>query len=216
MIAFIESSILNLFMMRFIIFLISFGILISCHPYKVYKISGIDLNSIQADTTFRLRSDGLYSAVDIEIDTFEEKFKTITPLIVLNTQKNILINYAYSHDAALHLKHYVVHNFIDYVGDYVIHKDTIWAKIPIILDGRGGIPKIYESYFQGELKNRNTIVHWRMIRPFPKANRNWNDESFRHLTKPHTLCFIESKELLGLDSLYQQQLKASKNIKNSK
>jgi hypothetical protein len=192
--------------MRLIILSAALVIIAGCHPYKVYKISGIDLNAIQADTTFRFRTEGLYSAIDAEIDTFEEKFKTIIPLIILNNQKAILINEAYSHNATLHLKHYFVHNFTDYVGDYVIRNDTIWAKLPILFNGRGMIPKIYESYFQGEIKNRDTLVNWRMIRPFPKINRNLN-EDFEFLTKPHQLGFIESKELSGLDSLYQQKLK---------
>jgi hypothetical protein len=148
------------------------------------------------------------------MDTFKEKFKTLTPLMILNNQKAMLTDEANFNDVAFHLEYYInTRHFIDYVGDYVIRKDTIWAKLPILFYGRGEVPKIYESYFQGELRNRDTIVNWRMIRPFPKANRNWNEESFRHLIKPHQLCFIESKELLGLDSLYQQRLKESKNIK---
>ncbi len=194
--------------MRLIILSIILVIITSCHPYKVYKINGIDLNTIQGDTAFALRSDGLYNTVDVEIDTFEQKFKTITPLIVLNTQKASFVLECNFNDAALRLEYYInTRRFTDYVGDYVIHNDTIWAKLPILLKGRGEIPKIYESYFQGEIKNRDTIVNWRMIRPFPKANRNWNKEDFKHLTKPHQLRFLESKELLGLDSLYQQRLK---------
>jgi hypothetical protein len=185
--------------MRLIILLIILTMLISCHPYKVYKISGLDLNTIQADTSLALRSDGLYNTLDVTMDTLEEKFKTLTPLIVFNTQKAMLIEKGYFNDVALRLEGYTkVPNFIDYVGNYVIRKDTIWAKLPILMLGRGEIPEIYESYFQGELKNRDTIVNWRMIRPFPKANRNWNAEIFTHLTKPHPLYFIESKELLGL------------------
>jgi hypothetical protein len=193
--------------MRLIILSAALVIIAGCHPYKVYKISGIDLNAIQADTTFRFRTEGLYSAIDVEIDTFEERFKTITPLIILNHQKSILTFELNFNDAAFRLEYYAnTRNFTDYVGDYVIRNDTIWAKLPILFNGRGMIPKIYESYFQGEIKNRDTLVNWRMIRPFPKINRNLN-EDFEFLTKPHQLGFIESKELSGLDSLYQQKLK---------
>ena len=194
--------------MRLIILPIVLVIIIGCHPYKVYKISGIDLNAIKADTAFVLRSDGLYSAVAVEIDTFEQKFKSIIPLNILNNKKATMTLEANFNDVAFRLEYHVnTRLFTAYVGDYVIRNDTIWAKLPILLNGRGMIPKIYESYFQGEIKNRDTIVNWRMIRPFPKANRNWNDEGFKLLIKPHQLHFIESKELLGLDSLYQQRLK---------
>jgi hypothetical protein len=194
--------------MRLIIFSIALVIIVGCHPYKVYKISGIDLNAVQADTAFRLRSDGLYNTVALEIDTFEQKFKTIIPLVILNNQKATLTDEANFNDVAFRLEYYVnTRLFTSYVGDYVIRNDTIWAKLPVLFYGTGMIPKIYESYFQGEIKNRDTIANWRMIRPFPKADRKLNDISFRNLTKPHQLYFIESKELLGLDSLYRQRLK---------
>ena len=194
--------------MRLIILSIILVFMTNCNPYKVYRISGIDLSSIQADRAFSLRLDGLYTTIDVEVDTFEQKFKTLTPLIVLNTQKAIFVLESNFNDVALSLEYYInTRRFKDYVGDYVVRNDTIWAKIPILLSGTGEIPKIYESYFQGEIKNRDTIVNWRMIRPFPKANRKLNEESFRHLIKPHQLRFIESKELLGLDSLYRQRLK---------
>jgi hypothetical protein len=193
--------------MRLIFLSIALVIIVGCHPYKVYKISGIDLNAIQIDTAFALRLDGLYSAVAVEIDTFEQKFKTITPLNILNNQKATMTFECNFNDAAFLLQYYInTRLFTAYVGDYVVRKDTIWAKLPVQFYGRGMIPKIYESYFQGEIKNRDTIVNWRMIRPFPKVNRNWN-EDFEFLTKPHQLYFIESKELLGLDSLYRQRLK---------
>jgi hypothetical protein len=154
---------------------------------------------------------GFYSAIDVEIDTFKEKFKTITPLTVINKQKANFWLECNFNDAAFQLEYYAnTQRFTDYVGDYVIRNDTIWAKLPILLDGRGMVPKIYESYFQGKVKNRDTIVNWRMIKPFPKANKNLNQEDLRFLTKPHKLYFIESKELLGLDSLYQQRLKEQK------
>ena len=202
--------------MRSFIFSITLTLLLSCNPYKVRKISGIDLSTIQADTTFRLRSDGLYSTIDVEADAFK-KLKPYRPLIVLNTQKSIFMNEVNFDDTALRFQDYArFPRFLDDVGDYVIRNDTIWAKIPIALYGRGMTVLVYETYFQGEIKNRDTIVNWRMIRPFPKAIKSLNEESFEVLTKPHQLQFIESKELSGLDSLYRQRLKEKEEMLKEK
>ena len=202
--------------MRLFICSITLTLILSCNPYEVHKISGIDLSTIQADTTFRLRSDGLYNTIDVEAEAFK-KLKPYRPLIVLNTQKSIFMNEINFNDIALRLEFYTKFlRFMDDVGDYVIRNDTIWAKIPISLNARGMTPEIYETYFQGEIKNQDTIVNWRMIRPFPKANKNWNEESFEVLTKPHQLHFIESKELLGLDSLYRQRLKEKEEMLKEK
>ena len=205
--------------MRLFIFSITLTIIVSCQPYKVRKINGIDLSSIQADTTFKLRSDGLYNCIDTLVydDIPKEKFERSTPLTVLNIQKAILGSQRRFNDIHFHLEGYnKFPRFTDYVGDYVIHNDTIWAKLPIVFNGRGGMVILYESYFQGEIKNRDTIVNWRMIRPFPKVNRDWNAEVLDQLQKPHQLYFIESKELEGLDSLYQQRLKEKEEMLKQK
>ena len=200
--------------MRLTIFSIVLIIVISCHPYKLYKIKSINLNIIPADSITRLRSDGLYSAIASEIDTFQQKFQTITPLMIVNNRKATLTYEINFNDAAFRLSYYInTRRFIDYVGDYVIQHDTILAKLPIMFYGTGMIPKIYESYFQGEIKNQDTIANWRMIPPFPKANKKLNEDGFKYFKKPHQLYFIESKELLGLDSLYRQRLKERENSK---
>jgi hypothetical protein len=193
-----------------LVFIILAFIIINCDVYKTNGFSGIDFNTIKADTTFSLRTDGLYTVKDNAISIYDgkPKPKVYSPLIFLNKKKVLwTVNVVSYDDSDLKLSSYLDYpNFTDAIGDYVVRNDTIWAKIPITLKGRGAALNAYESYFQGEIKNRDTIINWHMIPPFPKANRKWND-NFDFLIKPNQLYFIEGKELLGLDSLYQQRLK---------
>ncbi|HRP91207.1 MAG TPA: hypothetical protein PKX92_14360 [Edaphocola sp.] len=114
----------------------------------------------------------------------------------------------------LKLKSYENRNGI--CGKYTIEGNVIFATdIPITLVAWGGRMKIYYANFEGIIKNSDTILNWHMIPPYPKANKRLND-NFKFEITPKTLYFIESKELLGLDSLYKQKLKESRSKKQSK
>ncbi len=179
-------------------------------PYKVHTIDGVDLSSIKSKTKVEIRSDGLYSLCDASTSTNSEKpvnYYIYSPLVFLNDSVGRWKNYAgYYNDEPLRMDFYTQlgKHFEIGVGRYVLSSDTLFAKLPITLYGGGMRQQIYEAYFQGTLKNRDTIVDWHMIPPYPKANRRLNDD-FDFLKTPHMLYFIESKELLGLDSLYQVQ-----------
>jgi hypothetical protein len=199
---------LKISIMRLIIYLFVSILMGSCNFNKIYRITGIDLDSIRPDSTSLIRFDGLYSLYETSAGQKGERYKTYSPLIFLNSQKVKWGIYGGSYNFDdLKLSTYRKYPFsANDVGDYVVHDDTIWAKIPVDLYGRGGLMTTYEVYFQGGLKNRDTIVNWHMIPPYPKV-RKMEKENFKFLLKPNMLYFIEGKELLGLDSLYQQRLK---------
>lgn len=180
--------------------------------YKVHEINGIDINAIKGDTNFPLRIDGLYSLYDTTMMECGEKVKDhyiiYSPLIFINQNNAIWDNnLGYLDNKALSLNNYEEYpRFENNVGVFKIRNDTIIAKLPINLYGGGMRQLKYEAYFQGVIKNKNTIVDWHIIPPYPKANKRLNDD-FQFLKTPHTFHFIEGKELIGLNSLYQQRLK---------
>ncbi len=92
------------------------------------------------------------------------------------------------------------------VGLISIENGIIKAHLPTTFYLRGMRQKTFFAYFEGEIKNRDTIVNWRMVEPYPKAPRKFNDD-FKELIEPKLMYFIESKELLALDSLYQSRIK---------
>lgn len=62
-------------------------------------------------------------------------------------------------------------------------------------------------HYRGILKNRDTIVQWQMVPPYPKVNMKWNKERFDLLCTPKTLHFFESKKLSIGDSVVRQSVK---------
>jgi hypothetical protein len=197
----------NQIIMRLIILLIVSILITNCNTYKVHRISGIDLNSIQADSAALIRSDGLYNFSNLEAGYYGDKYKIYSPLIFLNRRKALWKSHAgfYNYNALRLSGYFNYPHSTDHIGDYVVRNDTIWAKLPILLSGIGGVLITYEAYFQGKLKNRDTILDWHMILPFPNADKKMND-NFEFFIKPNMLYFMEGKELLGLDSLYRKRL----------
>ncbi|MEO6189062.1 MAG: hypothetical protein ABIO44_00570, partial [Saprospiraceae bacterium] len=55
--------------------------------------------------------------------------------------------------------------------------------------------------FKGYIKNRDTIIDWKMVAPFPKkVNLKWN-EIFTQNKLPKTLYFMKNNAIRALDSL---------------
>lgn len=156
-----------------------------------------------------LRTDGVYSTYNTSVSKGNLEVKadyfTYNHLNVINSDNIIYSNGIGSYDNHfLKIKSY--QNRIPMLGSYKIISDTIHAfDIPISLMAWGGKLKIYHANFIGIIKNTDTIVQWRMISPYPNANKRLND-NFKFELTPKLLYFIESKELLGLDSLYKIKL----------
>lgn len=203
--------------MRFgLIFFVTILIMQCNSVYDVHKLEGLDLSFIDFKDSSSLRFDGLYTLYDTSMLECGVKnnqhYAIYSPLIFINPKQVIWQNgLGYFDNKALSLTNYIDYpNFEKFVGDYVFNNDTLLAKIPITLYGGGMRQKIYEAYFQGVVKNKDTILNWRMIPPYPKANERLNG-NFHFLKTPHMLHFIESKDLSGLDSLYQQKKKKKEN-----
>ncbi len=200
-------------MMRFVFLFLVFNLISCTSYYKVHVIDGKDLSELKSDTTSVLRTDGLYSLYDDDakgrLDTNKYKrFAVSRPLIFINENKAFWHNHiGYFDNQALHLSNYeMLPQFDIFIGDYVIRNDTIIAKLPVILNVGGGGLSTYEAYFEGVIQNSDTIIDWHIIPPYPKVNMKFNND-LHFLKTPHILTFIESKELLGLDSLYQKRLR---------
>ncbi len=197
------------------IVVISAGLAGCASPYKVYRIEGGSLPKTDNIPAVKLRRDGLYSVYDTSVlqngERVNEHYKVNKLLNIVNDSLIHCENFSgYTDYRALSLNHYKSYrvDYRDGLGRYIIKNDTIFAKTIIILKGAGGTQNLHEAYFQGIVKNKNTITNWKMVRPYPNANLRWNYDNFKHLTKPHTFYFIESHELLGLDSLlHNEQVK---------
>lgn len=162
-------------------------------------------------TSSVLRKDGFYNTYDISIMPCGEKinqhYTIYAPLIIISNKNAVYQNGADKGNTLSTLDFYSnLNDFSEVVGGYSIKNNTITAHLPLVLFVRGMRTKIFQAHFRGTIKNRDTIINWRMIPPYPDAPKKFNND-FKDLTAPKLLYFIESKELSGLDSLYQQRLK---------
>ena len=160
--------------------------------------------------SFMMRNDGIYNDTILGgCGRLAKGYGTYSHIILINSSQLIYLNGMRSYDNHyLKMSEYFKGKTL--LGNYRISNDTIFASnLPISLLARGGRIKSYPANFRGIIKNSDTITDWQMIKPYPKANARLNDY-FEFELKPKLLYFIESKELLGLDSLYQHNSKGWK------
>ena len=55
-------------------------------------------------------------------------------------------------------------------GVYKISNDTITAKLFLLYVGKGLVKYYSETNFRGIIKNKDTIIQWHMVEPYPKKN----------------------------------------------
>lgn len=184
-------------------------------PLKGYtRIPRIDKSELKQ----ALRSDGLYNTYDTSLMRCGERhnshYSLFETLVIINTEK---INYNYGEGdlnlAPLKLTHYDNKFLLESVGSYQIKGSSIVASVPINLFIWGMRLKPFIAHFEGEIINQDTIINWHMVAPYPKAPKKFNN-NFKDLIAPKLLYFIESKELLGLDSLFKKKLGENGNRKN--
>ncbi len=189
-------------------------LLVSCRSNNyVHPIEGELFGQQSSVVNVDLRHDGLYTLHDTSLMEcgvkVNDHYKIYSPLLIINDTALRWGNYVgYFDNQPMTFEFYeqfLGKHFESRVGKYLLRNDTLLAKIPIILYGRGRRQEIYEAYFEGIVKNRDTILSWQMIPPYPQANEKWND-GFQFLKTPHMLCFVESEELLDIDSLYKERL----------
>jgi len=155
-----------------------------------------------------LRQDGLYRALTLRPHSNRNVDITVTTdhlVSVINSTSIDYIRYGdNSNGMFLKINKYEGINNLGEPGNYIVRNDTIYANIPIALDGNNWlgwyIYKPYECSFQGYIKNQDTIVDWHLVKPYPNIKIK---ENYMDLVEPRMLYFIESEELLGLDSLYK-------------
>jgi hypothetical protein len=190
-------------MNKIAVFLIT--ICFSCGQIKHSKpLSIIGSNSLD---TSKIRYDGFYNKLDTTIINYECEAKgkryneiySSIDLIVFNNKKNIYINGGgtigkepstcdyYSGIIDWHKNHNQ-----DPFGSYRIKNDSIYAYVPITLKTWGMIPRIVKCNYRGYIKNRDTIVDWKIIPPYPKGTSKFILENNKDLFQSQTLYFVKT------------------------
>lgn len=163
-----------------------------------------------------LRTDGLYNTWDTSLmpcgDKISHHYRIYSPLYIINEGNAIYMNGGGDRGTLLSSLSYFqnLKSYQNIIGTISIENKQIKATLPIELYVWGMRLKTFTAHFEGEIKNKDTIFNWHIVQPYPDAPKKFN-EGFRNLIKPKLLYFIQSEELLGLDSLYQVKLREKVN-----
>lgn len=178
--------------------------LTSC-AYKVKTpVQAISIiEAYKLDTT-KIRFNGYYNLIADTI-AFSNGYKytfarhTTDNLTVFNQNKNIYIcggatidNSAKSCEFYQRIVNWSQTHKEDYLGKYTIKNDSIYAyALTHIVIRAGGVADVYCNY-RGYVKNRDTIIDWKIIQPYPKDFTKFVIENNKNLLKPHILYFVKT------------------------
>lgn len=79
-------------------------------------------------------------------------------------------------------------------GSFAISQNVIDAYLPVVVIKRGMVYKTLNAHYQGYIKNRDTIINWKIVPPFPKEVGKWEVmlENNKKLFSPQTLYFVKT------------------------
>ncbi|MGJ7030925.1 hypothetical protein [Niabella hirudinis] len=188
----------NSFSLVFTTAIVATTLLTSCLKAKQLTFPGYFRNPPKCDTAL-LKFDGFYSVIDTSILPSGERtqgvFTSIYPVTFTKNNKVYIIsgNTAVGYPS-VRCDTYVNVNNAD-IGRYYIQNNEIIAFALVTLAMKGGSYfSRYWLHFKGEIKNRDTIVNWRAVSPFPDkvGKTEINDEQNRRIFKPNQLHFQEN------------------------
>jgi hypothetical protein len=80
----------------------------------------------------------------------------------------------------------------EYLGDFTIKNDSIYAYVPIYLPLTGHRFVQINFNYRGYLKNKDTITNWKVIPPYPADITKIAVSLNPRLFKPQTLYFVKT------------------------
>jgi hypothetical protein len=189
--------------MKKLILIISI-ILTGC-AYKVktpiQPISFIATNLL--DTT-KVRYNGYYNKI-VDTIVYSNGYKYSFPksvtndLIVFNKNKNIYVDDATATKDSLsfNCKYYnEIHNryklYSNKFDTFTIRKDSIYTYFACLITVGAGQRVPINCNFRGFIKNKDTIIDWKIIPPYPKDFTKSVKERNKDLFEPHTLYFVKT------------------------
>lgn len=175
-----------------------------CKP-RQYTDSKFDYSKkdfYQFDST-KIRFDGYYSAYDsFSKNSFintNPPCISLYPLVFIKKNRLFFLGTCVTYDAFQRCDFYKKIK-TNYIGNFVIKGDSIFAYTPTEFNVWGMRGKPYYTNYSGYLKNSDTIINWRMIPPYPNVDLRFN-ECFYNDTIPRKLSFIKTDAVKCLDSL---------------
>jgi hypothetical protein len=98
-------------------------------------------------------------------------------------------------------------------GVYNVDKDTIHAIIYLEFKGKGfKSTSVVQCYFEGFIKNKDTILNWRLVEPYPKVSTFANEGQLEFLKTPTDLFFkpVSAKKRINPENAWINEFKKVK------
>ena len=177
----------------------------------IQQISFIETNEL--DTT-KIRFNGYYHLIEdtvVYTNGYKYIFKSdkTSNLRIFNKNKYLYFNSGKINEySPLTCEYYKKENNrykkyeIKY-PKYTIKNDSLYTYHSILITvGAGQRVPVYCN-FRGFVKNKDTIIDWKVIPPYPKDFTEFVIENNKHLFKSHTLYFIKTDAVkcLKMDEL---------------
>jgi hypothetical protein len=187
-------------LLLFFSFFLKGGYMQTGQNYRCAKV-----NPLISDTA-KIRFDGIYNPYDTSITPRGDKrnliYKTDNFIVLFNNGKTYRCSSVSLDSAVFQEKYYT---FLDSasLGNYKIINDSIFACTPTAFYKWGMRRKFFNAHYSGYIKNKDTIVDWKMVHPYPDVNPKYNFNFIYHTT-PRMLYFIKNDAIRCLDSLVGQ------------
>jgi hypothetical protein len=189
----------NIFFFFLVLSILLFYLYVECQPIQSYKEI---IPQLFSDTS-KIRFDGFYNIYDTTLTHSGNKRNeeyVSDHLVVFTKEDRIFRSSGVSVDSIAFSADYYRNLKPTYFGDYSIRGDSVFAHTPIELFIRGGRLKPFSAYFSGYIKNKDTILNWKMVPPYPDVKPKWN-QYFINDTTPKMLYFIKANAVGCLDSI---------------
>jgi hypothetical protein len=180
-------------MKTLLVIILTCVILFSCYPEKgMVRFSN---QPIEINDTSKIRFDGIYNPLDTSLMYNGEKYNehyTVANIYFFN-RAGLAYNIrgGWVDSSFMECESFKVTR-PEKIGAFYIVKDSIFAAIPTTIVRRGMVYRNYIAYFKGRLKNRDTIVDWKIIPPYPVKKSELLKHQNKDLLEPRTLYFIKN------------------------
>lgn len=168
----------------------------------------IKIHRLYFSDTLKIRFDGFYNTYDTSLNNNgcnRNDVYTSDHLVIFTKEDRIFRMDGVSIDSIVFTEDYYRNLKPKNIGNYWINGDSIFALVPTALFVRGGRLKLFNAYFSGVIKNKDTLINWKMIPPYPDVKPKWN-QYFVSDTTPRMLYFIKTESVRYLDSIISSKL----------
>ncbi|MBP6456239.1 MAG: hypothetical protein KA275_05860 [Chitinophagaceae bacterium] len=177
-------------------------------PASKYKSLNIEIDSNESDL---LRYDGIYNLYHIskEDDSLSilnrSKYFALSPMVFYKNNKviKIFFSHYYKSELETYIPEFIKSGYYNY-GNFKIKGYKLNIEMDYHHSINGMQERLFRTYFEGDIKNNDTIINFRMVPPYPsifyKKVGQLCNENFEYELSPKMLVFKKFPAKTLIDS----------------